>query len=84
MHATTVLGTDISISTWTEYKHLLQWKLLHCPQPVATTELDGDRALPLVRPVTSIANFCPAWWMLALLTRWWRQPADLNLSQCRP
>lgn len=34
VRATTVLGTDISISTQTEYKHLLQWKLLHCPQPV--------------------------------------------------
>lgn len=34
VRATTVLGTDISISTRTEYKDLLQWKLLHCPQPV--------------------------------------------------
>lgn len=41
------------------------------------------RVLPLVRPVTSIANFSPAWWMWALLTRRWCQPSDLNLSQRR-
>lgn len=80
VRATSVFGTDISISTQTEYKHLLRWKLLHCPQPVVTTELDVDHALPLVRPATSIANFSLALWMLALLTRWWCQPSVWPVS----